>query len=506
MLTGGVKTFACTFVSPDSLNIATSIDNSNFFSYGLKNIDNVIPNALINDCYSFALSGKNKYIMLAFGPEVVDLIDTMRGTNYNKDFLENSTCSLTNNPLTKISSQEDRKNVFNNKWKYIKKCVEVTVLEMGPHPLVYPLDQEGCSITPISELSAKFSGGYCFFKPSGDSQYKIDISISKECLTLNEYGHSKIDLQDLNAELSAYTSSNYKSDLEDLSPLGTTALRFSVNPDKSVLKPSDDFGILRPTFPANYQINDLHLGKILFSKLSSDDIFINIPFIVDNATCLKKNVNGVSSSPCDYSTPFASTISLKDNLGQEVLTWQDGGVAPANWQGVLSGVGFRMTKELIPKNKRYTLVIEFSDPQFLFNSFKNRISKKLGSIDTNFAIWSRAGRINEINDIKILNEIDKMIEVEPIGPLNFNSSLVGVANSRRRLSSYFSTSMFPPIYEKTCNSKGKCIDASETFATFEVSFFLKEDYSISNLHIFRKSDLLGSYSKDINQQPEYICQ
>jgi hypothetical protein len=355
-------------------------------------------------------------------------------------------------------------------------------------------------------MSAKFSGGYCFFKPYADSKYKIDLSISKGCLTLDGYLDAQMALQDINAELSAYTSTTYKNDLEDLFSLGTTALRVSVNPDKLVLKPSDDFGILRPTFPANYQINDLHLGKILIRELDSKQVNINVPFIVDNATCSKNVMPWSFSSACDYATPFTGTITLKDSDGQDILTWQDGGVAPANWQGILSGEGFRISKELVPPNMHYSLDIEFDDPQFSFNYFKKRILKRIGLINTNLPAFSREGTIGEIMDIKLLGDIDMMVEIAPIGVLNFDNSLVGVANSRTRLNKYLSTSMFPPAYEKSCNSHMKCQEANKTFAKFEVSFFLQTDYSITDLHITRKSDLLGSYTKTIDHQPEYICQ
>lgn len=504
MLIGFKNALACSFLSPSSINIGVSIDNQNYFSYNAKAVNENVPYAEVKDCLTTA--NKKKFLMITFGPEVVDTLDSYRGTNYNKEFAESSSCVFKNNPIAQIISYQNRKENFENKWKFINKCIEVNIKELGDHPLAYPKDQEGCVVTPTSSMSAKFTGGYCFFRPTTDSQYNIVLSVSKECLTLYGYKESEIYLQDLNAELSAYTSLTYKDELEDLSTIGTVPVRISVNPDKSVLKPSDDFGILRPTFPANYQVNDLHIGKILFADLSSNEIIIKIPFIVDNATCIKNNVNGVRSSACDYSTPFTGAISLKDSSGKEILTWQDGGVASANWQGILSGEGFRINKELIPTNKKYTLEIEFSDPQFAFNTFKNRISKKIGQLNAHLPLFSREGTIAEITDLRILEQIDKMVEIDPIGALNFQNPILNLANSRRRLNGYLSSSMFPPAYEKTCNSTGTCVDAAKTFAKFTATFKLESDYSISDLQINRKSDLLNSYTKIVEQQPEFICE
>lgn len=504
MIAWSQNALACTFSSPSSMNIGVSTENSAFFSYGLKTIDQTIPSAEIKNCLPTAI--KRKFLMLTFGPEVVDVLDAYRGVNYNKEYIENSSCTFKNNPIAKSSTPETRKKNFNDKWNFINKCIEVNVKEMGAHPLAYPKDQEGCVVTPTSTMSAKFTGGYCFFRPSSDSQYNVKLSISESCLALSSYKASQINLQDLNAELSAYTSSTYKDDLEDLTTLGTTAVRVSVNPDKSILKPSDDFGILRPTFPANYQVNDLHLGKIIFTELSNNEINVNVPFIVDNATCLKNSVNGVVSSACDYATPYSGSITLRDSLGKEILTWQDGGVASANWQGIISGQGYRISKELLAADKQYSLDVEFTDPQFAFNSFKNRITQKIGHLNANLPMMSREGTISEITDIRILDEIDKMIEVDPIAPLNFENPLMSLANSRRRLNGYLSTSMFPPTYEKICNSAGKCTEVNKTFVKFTATFKLGADYSITDLQITRKSDLLGTYAKTINQQPEYICE
>jgi hypothetical protein len=127
--------------------------------------------------------------------------------------------------------------------------------------------------------------------------------------------------------------------------------------------------------------------------MSNNEIIAMIPFIVDNASCVKNEVNGVKSSACDYSTPYVGVITLKDAFGKEILTWQDGGIASANWQGILSGEGFKISKELIPVDKNYTLEIEFSDPPFSFNIFKNRILNKIGHLNTTLPIFSREGTI-----------------------------------------------------------------------------------------------------------------
>jgi hypothetical protein len=100
-----------------------------------------------------------------------------------------------------------------------------------------------------------------------------------------------------------------------------------------------------------------------------------------------------------------------------------------------------------------------------------------------------------------------MIEVNPIGEINFESGIAGLGDSRKRLGAYFTTTLYPPMYTKVCHQeKGTCSNVGKPFVKFTAKFKVSDDYSLSKLEVERQSALLGNYKKKIEEQPEYICQ
>jgi hypothetical protein len=494
--------FACKVNGTKFINMGVSTTEDRYFSYGLKYLDDIIPYSVVNNCGDTA--AKRKYVMVAFGPEYVDLSDSIRGTNFNAQY-EPAQCKIKNNPLKKITNDIENKKAFDKKWKYISECIEVQVTELGEKPLSYPQEQEGCKITPISSRSAIFKGGYCFFKPSFDSEYNVLIGVSRACQNIAGYKDLGVNLQDVNAGISYYTSSEAKGDVPDLMAIGSTSIRVSTNPVLPVVQPSEDFGIVRPTFPEIYPVNDLHLGKIEFFPLGDNDIGVKTPFVISNF-CKEVESNGLKSSVCDYATPVVAEVTLKNSKGEVEATWFDGGVAPAQWQGILNGEGSKVAKHMLPTGKVYTLEMNFTDPYYDYGYFKKLVQNRIGAINIRMPILSNDGVIRDIPELKDIDFIDEMLEVSPIAGLNFKDKLQSLIASRKRLSGYFSTTMYPPIYTQACNmDSGECIKLGKSFVTFKATFLLNNDLSIGQLKVSRVSKLLGSYNKEINEQPEFNC-
>ena len=158
---------ACNLSAPASLNLAVSTREEKIFSYGVKNIDEKLPVSIVSNCRETA--NKRRFVMVTFGPELVAQNDSIRGTNFDKQFVENNSCFIKNNPLNTIQSKVEIKKDFDRKWKFINECSEIYVTEMGQRPLSYPADQTGCKVEKVNDKTAKFSGGYCFFRPAQDS-------------------------------------------------------------------------------------------------------------------------------------------------------------------------------------------------------------------------------------------------------------------------------------------------------------------------------------------------
>lgn len=500
----GADAFACAVKNPSYVSMAISTAEEKMFSYGLKTIDEKVPGSVVSNCRETA--AKKRFVMITFGPDVIGSSDVVRGTNFDKEFTSANQCTIVNSPLDKnIQTDEDLKKRFDSKWKFINKCVEVQVTELGERPLSYPKDQTGCNITSISEKTAAFNGGFCFFKPGYDSEYSVTYRISEACKKEDGYKEYGVNLQDLEASVNYYTSGTYKDEINDLSAFGNFPIRLSVNPVNSLFKASEDFGILRPTFPGNYPVNDIHLGKLAVADYGGEFLTVKVPFIVNNV-CKSFEKNGLKSSICDYSTPYVGEIKIINSKGQTEASWFDGGIASTQWQGVLNGEGEKVSKELIRKNEAYKIEVSFSDPYFDFNTFKKRVKSKMPEFNTSLPPLMESGGISTIPEFEEIQEIDEMIDVGAVGDLNFPASIGNINDSRKRLGAYFSTSLYPPMYSKACSTEtGICVNVGVPFVKFIATFKVNDDYSISNIVIERQSKLLGSYKKIVNEQPEYKC-
>lgn len=500
----GTNVFACGVKTPNYVTLAISTVEEKIFSYGIKSIDENLPITVVSNCRETA--AKRRFVMITFGPDVIGKTDAIRGTNFDQVFIENTKCSIKNNPLANIQSSASLKKSFESQWKFINECVEVQVTEMGPRPLSYPLDQTGCKITKVGTQSVSFSGGFCFFKPSGDSEYNVVTTVKDSCKKTSGYKNLGVDLQDLSAGVNFYTSSTYKDEINDLSAIGTFSVRLSTNPVDSLFKASEDFGILRPTFPADYVVNDIHLGEITISDQGDPaSLFLKTPLIVNNV-CKSVEKNGLKSSACDYSTPYIGEMKLINSKGQVQSTWYDGGIASPQWQGILNGEGVQISRELLKINESYKIEIVFSDPYFDFNTFKKRIKSKMQEFNTDLPPFYASQGISEIPDVGSIDDINPMIDVSGIGDVTFPSTIGGLTQSRQRLGAFFSTTMYPPMYSKACRpDTGVCEQVGKAFVKFTATFKVGGDYSISDLEVERVSKMLGSYKRKITEQPEYSC-
>lgn len=494
------SSFACGVQTPSFVNLAIHTAEEKMFSYGVKSIDENIPFAVVTNCRETAL--KRRFLMITFGPDVVEMSDGMRSNNFDRMF-NPTQCSIRNNPLEKKYNEDERRAAFDKKWKYINECIEITVKDMAPRPFTYPADQAGCKIKTLTSHSISFSGGFCFIQPKPDSEINVSVSVKNSCKTRNGLMNLNVNLQDLESEVSFFTASNYKEDIE-LNGVGTFPVRISTNPLDELFRSSDDFGILRPTFPGDFPVNEMHLGKIVI-KDEDDELSIKTPLIVNNV-CKSVSKNGLTSSICDYSNPYVAEIKLLNSKGIEEATWYDGGIAPTQWQGILRGEGQQLSKESLKINEKYRLELSLSDPYFEFNTFKKRIKSRIDKLNSQLPDFFGAGEINVISEVRELGSLQDMVLVEPISDINFYTGISDLTQARRRLGTFFSSNLYPPMYIKACSpDSGKCENIGKPFVKFIATFKVGEKYSILDLEIERISKILGSYKRKISAQPEFVC-
>jgi len=479
---------ACKVVAPSNINFAISPTEEQSVSYSNNRINKDLPIISINSCQNS--SATKKYLMIASGPEIVEQNDQVRGVNFNKVFVE-SKCSIKYSPLISKQTAENQKKEFQKKWKYLNECLQYQITENGNRTLSFPEDQEGCQVVSINTKSALFSGGFCFFKPSSDSNYKIEVKINKNCEKLAGYKNKNINLQELNGGLSFYLSSQYKGDLYDLDAIESSNLHLSTNPVEPLIKPSDDFGITRPVYPANYMLNDIHLGKIEINKVLANFIRLKTPLILSNI-CIDQEFEGLKSSACDYSYPISAEIILKDEKGDTIANWYDGGVSPPQWEGIINGDGVLLRDDQLIIGHQYQIDVIFSDPYFDFSIYKKQFQSRFPKI-----------RIPSLDIKDDLPDLSKIPDQSTIEILSDNKS---INEARKKLSELFNSSLFPPIYDSICTRENPtCQKITTNYLSFKANFKVSKNYEIENLIVKRESNILPSYQKNIDQQPEFSC-
>ncbi|WP_127717420.1 hypothetical protein [Halobacteriovorax sp. HLS] len=500
------QTFACDVISPKQVSLAISTNDQEEIHYNALKVLNTAPYTTINNCKMTA--AKRNFLMLAVGIE--NLILTNQNSTYSiADREREHSCRIENSELKSKVTFKEINEELKLKRDLLNSCVVTKVTDFGPKGLQFPADQTGCKITRVSDHSANFTGKYCYFTPDFNSHFSVELEVSSECLTVQGLKDKKITAKDFNAILNFYTSDVSTGQNNNLEAIGGTDIRFSVNPISEVVKPADDFGVKRPVFPAEYVINDIHLAKPS-AKFRGREIELNFPFVVDTR-CERKCVDGLCSSPCDYATPIVGehTLEILENGKWEYLTsWYDGAVAPGQWQGILHGVGKGIQKGALPLNTKYRVRIEFKEPNIDFKYFDGDIDRRIFLVNNNIGVISNRGRIGLIPLIHEIVNGQEVPLIHTISQLDFDNSLDGVEKSLRTFQSYLNNKFWPPLYEKVCSTKGKCVDNGKKFLELTAEFTLKASgrkYEMQDVTFKRKSIFGGNYSKKMEVYPSVEC-
>ncbi len=495
------KVFSCEMSKSDILNIALSPEDNSFFSYVADQTLHKMPYIRAFNCTEAAMTGK--YLMVALGPEIVELEDTSRGINFNGEYKE-SRCQIMNSPFEKAQNFEERLKDFQAKKHFLKSCLEVWVEDEGPQPMQTPKEQVGCDLQLFGKQKAMFSGGFCYFKPHFGSSYMVKFNIKPECLTRDGLAALDIKAKDFNAAINFYIAGDATGTSVNLRALSNTRMRFSINPDKAKVKASDDFGILYPTFPADWKIPDIHLGELKITEIYDGRAKIEHALLVDNRC---------DSGHCDYAQPVVADISLykplKNGKRELITTWYEGGIADSHFQGFIRGISFELGSEVLKEGGVFELEAQFTDPKFDFERFKRRLQNKLNTIDQQLGRLERSN-IPNVQEIPNINTNRDFPTLSPIPNIIFDNPLNSVEQAVSMLRSYFSLKLWPPYYEGACGATS-CESMKDSFLTLKTTFKVgkinpdDQTYDIKIDKVERISSLVKGYTKYNYQQPHIDC-
>lgn len=506
-----LNALACKVDAPSSINIFTDLEKgeTKFFKD-----NNVLDKPVVFNVYGCDQAAMaKKALMISVGAEQFGWEDKKRSISFTGEYNDDK-CTIANSP-TPLMPFSEKFKYFKKKNDYLKKCLEIKVTQTSTRPLNFTPNQKGCIINRISNQEANFQGGYCFFKPNPDSNFQVSIKVKESCRAMSGLENILQGPQELAGAINFYVAGDDSGTSIDLTAIKSTPMTISINPLEKLMPLSFDNGTEGPRWPGQWVFPNLHLAKINLSNSGSDFYKINTPFLVDNR-CQSKCVGKICSGPCDYSLPIAGEVVLKEiSAGKEsyLTSWYDGGFAPANWQGIVWGQGQEIEKRLLQNGKRYQIEFSVLDPKIDFDIFKNKIKKKIGSLN------ARLGRITSGEDIATVGQIPEISNngntIPTIGGVNtsIGGALGDLDGELASLHSRLSFGNWPPLYEESCSSDlTKCKRSPSYVVKYKLSFDVTSRAegnglpTLSNYEVERQSPYAPDYKMKTLDLPYVTCQ
>jgi len=500
---------ACRPLAPKELNVSVDIKKGIQKFYTSKKLLDERPSISLENCRDVALA--KKYVMIGLGLENLVLTNNTIGFNFTPEE-ENLDCKLKSNPFSNPETSAIRFEKLKAKRAFINRCVVTQVTELNKNiGLIYPEEQPGCKITKKSKWSVDFEGPYCYFQPSETSKISIHLDVKEECRKEQSLKKIKTILSDYTAVMNTYIAGDASGFSADLSALSTTPVRISFNPIKELIGISDDFGAQRPLWPTEWKAADLFLSELRISSPSNNYDEISLP-LVANTTCERKCIGNICTSACDYAQPVVGEFTLyelKNGKREFLKLWHDGSVAPAQYQGILHGMGVTIPKGVLEEGHTYEIEAIFREPDLDFAYFSGRVARELKFERNYIGPLSRSGEINRIPLINTIDQPGFVPEIPSIRNLSFdNSNLDGLSRALSTWQSKLNNNFWPPYFETMCSNEGDCQKSGTGYVNLSVEFSLSSNdrgFVADVIGGNRKSNIVSNESWSASEVPVVDC-
>lgn len=497
---------ACQGNAPKDLNVGVDLEQGSRFYYNKKKVFRDKPQINLQNCGQAVSNGEE--IMIAVGIENNVLTNQVAAYSYN-DVASTfgDSCKLINNPF-EFQDPKERHAKLHERRKILNECITIQITDFASGSITYPEEQPGCKITKVSEKSIDMKGAFCYVTPRMESTFSIHVEVNPACKTREFLIENKLSPQDINAVLNTYKAGDSSGTSGDLTAITTTNLRFSINSPKEIMPVSDNYGLNRPTWPSQWSGAHIDMGNFSIQGRSELADTFSTSFVVDNR-CERKCVNGLCSSMCDYAQPIIAQhelFELVDGKYEYLKTWYDGGIASAQWQGMLFGIGHDMPKGQMETGKKYRLEILIDEPDFTFHQFNGRFSERIRLRGNHIPDINRNGGF--INPIPIFDTIrngEVIPELSIITGIDFHSDGLGqlLRNGVQSFQAYLNNSFWPPFYEELCNPiTGSCQPMGSGKVKLTVDFELGEKdldegtYYINNPIVSKETSFGPGFSEE----------
>lgn len=475
--------------------------------YGDGDGSTILPQ-MIDKCTESAGS----FLMLSKGVYMPSDVSDVADISLDGDLPSDNICRIENAIFSKPMDHDQKKSLTKRQHNFLKQCAFVTVAEVNGRPLRYNSSQQYCKVTPQGPSMVQMEGDYCFLTINPSYNLSITMGLKPECATLDKMKELGLEFGDIEAALNSYVTGDDSGLSTDVTAIGSSRYRFTLQAPADMMELSEDVGTEAPRFPTTYNA-EFNIGDMQFRKAGEERLDLNMYLSVDNRQPLFCDDRGLCTAPSAFNIPVAAEIEIH-KIGAQKSTfvdgWTTGGTIQGNWQGLMrvpqqsiDGLGFS-------KGERYKVVVTMIDPFEDFYIYLNQAEQFL--IDLKLANGvAGLDQIQSIQPLADLLGLPRLSGLPHISSGDLNSDLDDSLGYFKKLGA---TRLWPTYYERLCDpSHGQCyLSGKQKFWNRFTTEFTVGDigmggyYDLSDIRVIKESPAGVVMDRKVKTLPRYRCE
>ena len=451
----------------------------------------------------FSQSDSGRWFTITSGPEFINLLGG-RSASFIGQLVPDK-CTVANSPLPIVQNDWDfKQSLYQKQTRQLQACVQVRVHD--PSGVTPAPDQQECQIERVDEREVVASGGVCFFQISPLSNFELKYEIKPQCADSSQFAAVGLEPLDIFAFAGFYVSGDATGRSPTLKPLGSTALRMTIEASDSVVRMSTNMGQGTPRWPVVAH-PDVHMGEFeIYQRDDASPAVLTTRLFARNA-CMEQD-----KTECNFGFPMGMQFNLgevrADGKIQLIDQWYTGGVVPPFWQGFMPA-NRELANAAFRKGQRYRLEADLTWMSMYYKLFRDGFTNFLVSL----GLW-KIDPNQPLVPLRPVATIPGLKGILPQQPLpNFSPLVPGGANDMsvelNRLRGLVVDLSWPPLYEQLC-SEDACVRALDGQARLKVGIDFTFDGIVngkaqtSALRVWRESSYLSDYvqSTDAMMRPQ----
>ncbi len=473
--------------------------------------------AIISD---FKRTDVNKFLMIGMGPESVSPA-YQSAVSYTGVYPEDM-CHIENMPAQAGQYSREQKSAnYQRQVRAASKCIQLMVKDVGAQRLQIPSVQPNCVVKSIDQSSAAAQGGYCFFGISPGSTFEVQFQVNPECVSPQFLDRHGILPQDFFAGVGFYVAGDTSGYSMDLEMLEGSRIRMTLEPSGHIFPVSLNYGNNVPLWPLRIS-PDIHMGNLrvlpALPEASDQAPVVDSSIYVKNL-CSAQCRLGICESECDYAAAMGAQMRLyhlhRDGRQRLLDVWYGGGVAPAQWAGMIPS-SRKLSSSALQYGERYRVVANLDYPGIYYQLMVGDFAQNLIDLKGFSAAAAQNGRtlptLNGLtgtsSGMPSLPSVGRMPTLDG-GIVNLGSPFQDALTT---LQNMFKVPEWPPYYEQFCIPGGHCLSLASDSAHSEVGIDfdmagLNSDgeAALKNIVMWRQSELLSNYQQQLATPPRVRC-